>query len=507
MEYGTDDYKIDVTGIVYKKCWTHITIPQDKNSLFGDPCYMIEKFIFVGDRVFNENEVVELDYMNNLAVYYGIDTHKINVTSVVLEKCVTRLVIPKNKNELFGDPVSGQLKKIWVYYSDKPMIYNESDIIHINFTETFKIPYLKFLQEKKESCRYVLEIARSKKNWDEYFQQAIIHHAIQTDLHYDTIIVDSFQDNYFCLENYPKLLTENGIMVMESTLDNKVVNFLPDHYMYKNYDNYFFIEPMKKKTTAVVFICHDTSSVNKIKKYLSDEDTYVIYVGNNKLQEHEFSPKIFIANSFTDNIENEYLLLTFTAWYLIAKNNLFIEYDYLCLFEYDVDFLVDDFVKTIQKECQNSGHYIFGFCPLNNYFKFDINWSVLENFLKQKQLDYQYKSNSLWYTTTNYCLKRNIILEFVDWYYPACLKIKNQDLSNFSYYHERLFWIFISTKNYCVGNQSHLLEHTQSKSHDFHRNLPVNDFDWQLYALLNPDLATAGLQTQEQLTKHFIEYG
>ena len=943
IEYGTDDYKIDITGTVYKKCWTKIMIPQDKNSLFGDPCYLIEKFIFVGDRGYKENEVIELDYIDNLLVYYGIHTHKIDVTSIVLEKCVMKLVIPENKNELFGDPVSGQLKKIWLTTSKDTHVYSESEIIEVSmnnnispnelnknvfFLDTLtivcesiedkklindwlknnddwviykhninnivlkeiknynkylnpisfsgplekmikeippktkilalvqptfgkhiynteqeyyqdyqsslfglthckngweslrhyeillngcipyfcdlhmcpkqmlslypkeqisetnqmferiqnwtidqfynepnlvkkyhehldylldytrqhlttiqmaryvlkkidrpnvtkvlflskktqidylrclllhgfksllgsnchdypKIPHLysdcenkdlygkgftyskllekdlhdttkdttlekdienhvydliiygdytkgtiflekvlnnyksseivfmngedhvthlhlqdfydkilkghycfirefrdfqtceymvpyieyfqgvwhpptlhnllnmkipnilkdrnyyipiyqKLLENKRESCQHLLEIGSGNNSsmvlFHEYFQNATIHGFTDKDnfsnysriQNYDYIkrfnleyVEKSFQRKkmdiiiihnqdlttyYFCLENYPKLLNEKGIMVVESTLNDDAINFLPDNYMYKNYDNYCIIEPMKKKTTAVVFICHDTSSLNKIKKHLSDEDTYVIYVGNRECssQLKEESSKIFIANSFTDNIENEYLLLTFTAWYLISKNNLFVEYDYLCLFEYDVELLVDDFFKTIQKECQNSGHSIFGFCPLKNYFKFDINWSVLENFLKQKQVDYQYESNSLWYTTTNYCLKRNIILEFVDWYFPACLQIKNQDLSNFSYYHERLFWIFISTKNYCVGNQSHLLEHTQSKSHGFNRNLPVNDFDWQLYVLLNPDLATAGLQTQEQLTKHFIEYG
>ena len=36
----------------------------------------------------------------------------------------------------------------------------------------------------------------------------------------------------------------------------------------KNYDEYCIIQPMQKKTTAVVFICHDTVSLNKIKKHL-----------------------------------------------------------------------------------------------------------------------------------------------------------------------------------------------------------------------------------------------
>jgi hypothetical protein len=136
FEYGTDDLKTDVTEIVYQKCWTKIIIPLDKNSLFGDPCFMVEKFVFVKDKVYKENEIIELNYQENLEIYYGIKFQKINVTQIVLNQCIVEIYIPENKNELFGDPVPGHFKKLWIYDDfNKIRVMDEANVFRLPFIE------------------------------------------------------------------------------------------------------------------------------------------------------------------------------------------------------------------------------------------------------------------------------------------------------------------------------------------------------------------------------------
>jgi len=135
FEYGTEELKTDVTEIVYQKCWTKIIIPLDKNCMFGDPCFMVEKFVFVKDKVYKENEIIELNYQENLDIYYGTHSLKINVTQIVLDQCIIEFNIPENKNELFGDPVPGQVKKLWIYHLNKIHVKDETDIFRLPFID------------------------------------------------------------------------------------------------------------------------------------------------------------------------------------------------------------------------------------------------------------------------------------------------------------------------------------------------------------------------------------
>ena len=60
--------------------------------------------------------------------------------------------------------------------------------------------------------------------------------------------------------------------------------------------------------------------------------------------------------------------------------------------------------------------------------------------------------------------KRNILSDFVVWYYPTCLNIKLLDYNKLSWYHERLFYIFIEHNklNYTYMKG---LKHIQLNSH------------------------------------------
>jgi hypothetical protein len=89
---------------------------------------------------------------------------------------------------------------------------------------------------------------------------------------------------------------------------------------------------------ALVFICHDLYSFMKVKNYLNYDNCYIIFVGDKKYDILYSNKKIIISTEYEINIEKEHKLLTLTAWYLIAKNNLFEKFSHICLFEYDITF-------------------------------------------------------------------------------------------------------------------------------------------------------------------------
>ena len=70
-----------------------------------------------------------------------------------------------------------------------------------------------------------------------------------------------------------------------------------------------------------------------------------------------------------------------------------------------------------------------------------------------------------WYPSTNQCIKRRALNDFVDWYYPFCLYIKTRHEEKFSWYHERLFSVYLYSNNSQVKIM-HGLYHLSNKSHE-----------------------------------------
>ena len=171
---------------------------------------------------------------------------------------------------------------------------------------------------------------------------------------------------------------------------------------------------------------------------------------------------IIIIRDLKYNIENEPKLLTFTAWYAIIKNDLFSSYKYLCLLEYDVK-LPNNFENNLNLLC-NSNNIVISFIKVNKYFLCNINEKILKNFLVLKNIKININESFYWGATTNQCMTRQILSDFVDWYYPDYLQIKTNDLKNLSWYHERLFSLFIKSKNIKSDFLNGLI-HIQNNSH------------------------------------------
>lgn len=227
---------------------------------------------------------------------------------------------------------------------------------------------------------------------------------------------------------------------------------------------------MTHKNVIIVLICHNMDIVNDILKDDKKQNFHIMFVGNQEITIND--PRITIVRNLPNNIEYEKDLLTFTAWYAIVKNNLFLEYDYICILEYDIT-IEDNFENNLIQCCQTNTYDIISFIHANDNFMIDIKENIATFFLKQKGL--VFKKQDSWFSTTNQCLKRKCLIDFVDWYYPDCLYIKKLDPIQVSWYHERIFNVFINERSYHIYHLNGL-KHFVSNSHNYmHRQEEVSE--------------------------------
>jgi hypothetical protein len=213
--------------------------------------------------------------------------------------------------------------------------------------------------------------------------------------------------------------------------------------------------------SVLVFVCHYKKTTQKcLEKY---PDSFVVFVGPDVIDPH---PRVTILRNLKYNIEHERTLLTFTAWYAIIKNNLFTEYKYICIFEYDI-ILTPNF-NTKLNELTTNDYGLITFIPDNRWFTKDITVDILNSYMKTKFSNYSSITTDIdWYLSTNHCIRRDKLKDFVDFYYPSCLDIKELDKDNFSWYHERIFTLYIKYNNIRVGIYNEGIHHLKGCSHAF----------------------------------------
>jgi hypothetical protein len=213
------------------------------------------------------------------------------------------------------------------------------------------------------------------------------------------------------------------------------------------------------KDSIIIFICHNNESIESVIKF----DCPILVVGNYEIYDKfKENKNIIIVRDLKYNIENEPKLLTFTAWYAIIKNELFLSYKYLCVLEYDV-IIPNNFQSNLNLLCKNN--IIISFIKVNKNFLSNIIKEVLEKFLDFKNIKININENFYWGATTNQCMTREILSDFVNWYYPDYLEIKMLDDKNLSWYHERLFTIYLKSKNINTVFFNGL-KHIQKNSHE-----------------------------------------
>ena len=186
-------------------------------------------------------------------------------------------------------------------------------------------------------------------------------------------------------------------------------------------------------SVLIVFICHDDASVEHVIHY----GYPILFVGD---KETLYRDNVIMVRELADHIEHLPKFLTFTAWYAIVKNKLFLGYEHLCLLEWDV-VLEESFVSNLTSLCRK--HKAISFVEVGAFGLWvDVNKQVFSEFLKQKGCDIH--SIRSWGSTSNQCLSRDVLVSFVDWYYPSCLWILQEDPKQTSWYHERLYMVYLA---------------------------------------------------------------
>jgi FkbM family methyltransferase len=159
--YGIIDNKIDVTENCFGRVINdHIIIQLndlERVKLFGDPVFGTKKSIFIlhndtlteyddsvtliintiDNTVSTTDFVIPLYSNFKIKIYYGIIDNKIDVTNVCLFKKITNnnIIIPitdLKRLDLFGDPVWGVKKSIFILYNDTLTEYDDSVGLKIN---------------------------------------------------------------------------------------------------------------------------------------------------------------------------------------------------------------------------------------------------------------------------------------------------------------------------------------------------------------------------------------
>jgi len=217
-------------------------------------------------------------------------------------------------------------------------------------------------------------------------------------------------------------------------------------------------------SVVIVFVCHNNNSIRNIIHY----NHYILFVGDQEINEEYITySKLIIARNLENNIEHEKKLLTFTAWYAISKNNLFNDYEYICVLEYDTYFM-DHFENNLIHHCNLKSDFVISFFESTNkdLVNVDVDKNILQQFLLLKDEDENIVDEiELWGCSSNQCIHKIVLDNFVDWYYQDYLFIKENDIVNLSYYHERLFMVYLKSKNINYIKIDGLC-HFQSRSHN-----------------------------------------
>jgi len=193
-------------------------------------------------------------------------------------------------------------------------------------------------------------------------------------------------------------------------------------------------------SVQIVFICHDEASIQTVLHY----GYPILLVGNKTVQTTE---KVIVARYLPFHIEYIPKLLTFTAWYAIVKNQLFKGHEYLCLLEWDA-VLDDSFVSNLKAICATGVPAISFMETTASDLQSDVNPKVFFQFLKEKSIPPRVVYSILtWGCSSNQCLHRTLLEAFVNWYFP-CVTILREDPTRISWYHERLYMVFL--KHYSI---------------------------------------------------------
>lgn len=195
-----------------------------------------------------------------------------------------------------------------------------------------------------------------------------------------------------------------------------------------------------------------------------------LFVGMGSTEGLRGRDDVIVARSLPDNVEHHPLLLSFTAWYAIARNGLATT-KRVALLEYDVTISADFAERT--ETALREGHRIVGYVPfplshpmylhaspwlsrsLDTAYGIDLPL-LIHNHLDNGGTD-------LWTATTNAAMRVDDLVAFVDWFLPLTPLFSNDPIG--AHVHERTIPVFCLLNDIENLHLPDVLEHEQARSH------------------------------------------
>ena len=192
------------------------------------------------------------------------------------------------------------------------------------------------------------------------------------------------------------------------------------------------------------YVFHDEQWIPALKKQVPG--CTLLYVGKKNLtKKHE---NVYVCKDLANNIEQYPQFLSFTAWYAISKNLNVLNKtsdeneESIAIFEYDC---LPESESSLEKLEHNSKLYdVLGVNIDYKNFYVDVKREILDTIIYK--LDLLHPFNLTWYSSSNFVMKRKLLDEFVDLFWPFALKLNTLDPENIKFYHERIFASFLAKK-------------------------------------------------------------
>lgn len=196
-------------------------------------------------------------------------------------------------------------------------------------------------------------------------------------------------------------------------------------------------------------VCHDQQSYDLWK----DKNFHILIAGQKEVLINYNQLAYFLKN-LSKNIEQHNTLLTFTAWYALAKND-FIDTDFVGIFEYDIDFH-----SPIDFDLKENTIYGFVQRSLPDNMFLDCV-PFFKNMLSEKEKIVSLQKD-FWLPTTNLVMPKQFLIDFVDWYMQFIPRIFEHPIH--SHFMERAISVFATNNDYKMEFKD-ILTHKQLCSH------------------------------------------
>jgi hypothetical protein len=228
---------------------------------------------------------------------------------------------------------------------------------------------------------------------------------------------------------------------------------------------------MNKKIGTFIFVHDQKIIIDYIKheKFKNLSNLKFVFVGYGDVSEIKELDNLIICRDLPFNLEQYPYLTAFSGWYALHKNKLYNDFDYLNLFEYDIN--VDDNFENIQSEFLDTG--IIGYVPIfTNHIAYikvkqwseDAIISIQNNYnISIPEVVNLKENNFQCSVTSNHTFSAERFDEYMRWIEPVINDIKHLEMSGHQI--ERSVSFFYLCNNLDFVIIPNVLHHFQLDSH------------------------------------------